>query len=211
MHHVRRVLLRTVTDRRAARAPVPAGAGLGALLLAALAIGALPLAAPSAVAAPARASPAAPPAAASGAPRWGWPLDAAAGAPRVLRRADLPARPWEPGHRGVDLAADPGEAVLAPVDGVVVAAGRVAGRGVVSVRAASGWSATLEPVEAAVRVGERVRRGQVVGALSAGTGHCGPAACLHWGVRSGSGAGVRYRDPLSLLRRRVVLLPVPGW
>jgi len=146
---------------------------------------------------------------------WAWPLDATGGAPAVLRPATLPTHPWQPGHRGVDLAAAPGQAVLAPVDGVVVAAGRVAGRGVVSIRSASGWRATLEPVDPAVAVGEVVSRGQVVGALSApgagGAQHCGGASCLHWGVRTGSGARVVYRDPLALLRRPVRLLPVPGW
>ncbi|MGQ7295507.1 peptidoglycan DD-metalloendopeptidase family protein [Quadrisphaera sp. KR29] len=142
---------------------------------------------------------------------WAWPLESGSGPPQVLRRAALPDRPWRAGHRGVDLAAVPGQPVLAPVDGVVVAAGPVAGRGVVSVRAASGWRATLEPVDARVAVGDRVVRGQVVGALSARDGHCGSAACLHWGVRTGSGAATRYRDPLALLRPRVRLLPVPGW
>jgi len=146
---------------------------------------------------------------------WWWPLDATGGAPAVLRPATLPARPWQRGHRGVDLAAAPGEAVLAPVDGVVVAAGRVAGRGVVSIRSASGWRATLEPVDPSVAVGDVVARGRVVGALSApdagGAQHCGAVSCLHWGVRSGSGAQVVYRDPLALLRRPVRLLPVPGW
>ena len=103
--------------------------------------------------------------------------------------------------------------MLAPVDGVVVAAGPVAGRGVVSIRSASGWRATLEPVDPSVTVGDVVARGQVVGALSApaGGGHCGATSCLHWGVRTGSGADTAYRDPLALLRRPVRLLPVPGW
>ncbi|MGQ7350205.1 M23 family metallopeptidase [Quadrisphaera oryzae] len=142
---------------------------------------------------------------------WWWPLDDAGGPPAVLRRASLPGRPWQAGHRGVDLAAAPGQVVLAPVDGVVVAAGDVAGRPVVSIRAASGWRATLEPVDASVAVGERVVRGQRVGALAAAGAHCGTRTCLHWGVRAGSGAQVRYRDPLALLRPRVRLLPVPGW
>ncbi|WP_222710752.1 M23 family metallopeptidase [Quadrisphaera setariae] len=142
---------------------------------------------------------------------WWWPLDDDGGPPAVLRRASLPQRPWQPGHRGVDLAAVPGQDVLAPVDGVVVAAGLVAGRPVVSIRAASGWRATLEPVVAAVAVGDRVVRGQRVGALAGDAAHCGTSTCLHWGVRTGSGAQTRYRDPLALLRPRVRLLPVPGW
>ncbi|TNM62450.1 M23 family metallopeptidase [Streptomyces sp. NP160] len=159
--------------------------------------------------------PAAPAAAATSPPpagrSWWWPLHDDDGPPAVLRRASLPQRPWQPGHRGVDLAAAPGQDVLAPVAGVVVAAGAVAGRPVLSIRAASGWRATLEPVDASVAVGDRVVLGQRVGALAATASHCGAASCLHWGVRTGSGAQTRYRDPLALLRPRVRLLPVPGW
>ncbi|MBF5080678.1 M23 family metallopeptidase [Quadrisphaera sp. INWT6] len=195
--------------------PTPRSAPAALLgLLALLVAGPLLLAGTPATAAPRqRAAPAT--AATAPAAAWSWPLDATGGAPEVLRPAVLPGRPWQAGHRGVDLAAAPGQAVLAPVDGVVVAAGRVAGRGVVSIRSASGWRATLEPVDAAVAVGQVVSRGQVVGALSApgagGAQHCAAPGCLHWGVRTGSGAQVVYRDPLSLLRRPVRLLPVPGW
>ena len=193
------------TDRRA-----PA-ALRGALLAGALVLAGGPASAQPA--APVTAAAAARTAAPAGA--WSWPVDATGGAPAVLRPATLPSRPWQPGHRGVDLAAAPGQAVLAPVDGVVVAAGRVAGRGVVSIRSAWGWRATLERVDPSVAVGDAVSRGQVVGALSApggsGAEHCGALSCLHWGVRRGSGAQVVYRDPLALLRRPVRLLPVPGW
>jgi murein DD-endopeptidase MepM/ murein hydrolase activator NlpD len=198
------------TARRTARSALAALLGLllaGPLVLA----GAPASAQPRQPAAPATAATAAAAAAAA----WSWPLDATGGAPEVLRPASLPERPWQVGHRGVDLAAAPGQAVLAPVDGVVVTAGRVAGRGVVSIRSASGWRATLEPVDAAVTAGQVVSRGQVVGSVSApgagGAQHCAPPGCLHWGVRTGSGARVVYRDPLSLLRRPVRLLPVPGW
>ncbi|PWJ56409.1 Peptidase family M23 [Quadrisphaera granulorum] len=131
----------------------------------------------------------------------------------MLRRASLPGRPWQPGHRGVDLAAAAGQTVLAPVSGVVVAGGGIAGRGVLSIRSSSGWRATLEPVDSTVRVGDRVERGQPVGTVQAeaSSAHCAPTSCLHWGVRTGSGTQTRYLDPLTLLRPRVVLLPVPGW
>src|SRR4051794_4940346 len=63
--------------------------------------------------------------------RWHAPLP---GTLRVVRVFTAPPQPWLPGHRGVDLAATHGEAVLAAGDGVVLFAARVAGRGVVSVR-----------------------------------------------------------------------------
>ncbi|SDQ76253.1 murein hydrolase activator EnvC [Quadrisphaera sp. DSM 44207] len=138
---------------------------------------------------------------------WGWPLP---GSPQVLRGFEPPPRRWSPGHRGADLAAEPGSAVLAPVDGVVVFAGTVVDRGVVSVRTAGGLRATLEPVVAQVAPGARVRRGDVVGHLAAAPQHCPQRACLHWGVRAGRDA---YRDPLALLAPAgpPVLLPLgPG-
>jgi murein DD-endopeptidase MepM/ murein hydrolase activator NlpD len=52
-----------------------------------------------------------------------------------------------------------------------------------------------------------VRRGDLLGMLSAGHAGCAAAACLHWGLRRGE----TYLDPLSLLRPpRVRLLPLGG-
>ncbi|MGX9228951.1 peptidoglycan DD-metalloendopeptidase family protein [Streptomyces albus] len=66
-----------------------------------------------------------------------WPVEGAEGArrPRVPRGWDPPPQPWAPGHRGVDLAARPGQPVRAVADGKVSFAGKVAGRGVVVDRA----------------------------------------------------------------------------
>ncbi|GAA2041993.1 hypothetical protein GCM10009839_50720 [Catenulispora yoronensis] len=63
-----------------------------------------------------------------------------------------------------------------------------------------------------VRVGERVRGGQVIGHLvGSGVSHCAPRVCLHWGLVRGVGHGVRYLDPGVLVGRGVVrLLPVWG-
>lgn len=120
-----------------------------------------------------------------------WPLG---GSPRVLRPFVPPAHRYGAGHRGVDLAARPGEPVLAALDGRVAFAGQVAGRGVVSVDSA-GLRTTYEPVSAQVTAGQPVRTGEPLGVLGTG-GHC-TGRCLHWGLREGS----RYRDPLLLLRR----------
>jgi len=154
---------------------------------------------------PPSASPSAPPSAlpptGAAASRFRWPLD---GVPRLLRDFQPPARPWLPGHRGVDLAGEVGVTVRAAGEGVVHFAGRVAGRGVVSVRHAGGLRTTYEPVAATVVAGERVSAGSPLGVLVAGHAGCGQP-CLHWGLRHGP----RYLDPLSLLGRgRVRLLPV---
>jgi murein DD-endopeptidase MepM/ murein hydrolase activator NlpD len=131
-----------------------------------------------------------------------WPVD---GTPRVVRRFDPPPRPWSPGHRGVDLAAEPGGLVRAAGDGVILYAGQLAGRPVVSVLHAGGLRTTYEPVLPGVRAGEAVRAGDPLGVLLAGHPGCPEAACLHWGLRRGAS----YLDPLALLGLgRVRLLPV---
>jgi murein DD-endopeptidase MepM/ murein hydrolase activator NlpD len=130
-----------------------------------------------------------------------------AGALQVLRRFDPPRSVYGPGHRGVDLALDPGGAVLAAADGTVRFAGPVAGRGVMVVAHPDGVSTEYEPVRPLVSVGATVHAGQPIGRLS-GTHRGCPGSCLHWGARR---AGA-YLDPLSLLRPLgpVRLLPWPG-
>lgn len=135
---------------------------------------------------------------------WQWPL---AGVPAVLRPFQPPPGPYAAGHRGVDLAAATGAAVLAAGQGVVGFAGMVAGRGVVTV-VHGALKTTYEPVTAAVRAGQPVSGGQQIGRLQPPTGHCGPGrSCLHWGLLRGS----VYLDPLALLgRTHSVLLPMWG-
>ncbi|MGI3782683.1 MAG: peptidoglycan DD-metalloendopeptidase family protein [Janthinobacterium lividum] len=120
----------------------------------------------------------------------GWPLD---GTPTVEHGFDPPDVPWGAGHRGVDLEARPGQRVLAPADGRVVFVGRVGGKPVVVIDH-GGTRSTLEPVEASVRVGQRVRQGQVIGRVGHET-HC-QDRCLHWGLKRGKD----YLDPLVLVR-----------
>jgi hypothetical protein len=123
----------------------------------------------------------------------------------VTRAFAPPAHAWEPGNRGVDLAAYPGEPVYAVAQGVVVYAGMLAGRGVISISHGAIRS-TYEPVDPLVGTGERVSAGQLVGRVSTAADDCGPrGSCLHWGaLRDG-----RYIDPMSLLRAPTIrLLPI---
>jgi len=91
--------------------------------------------------------------------------------------------------------------------GTVVYAGRLAGRGVVSVAHPGGLRTTYEPVTSSLRVGDVVMAGQLIGTLEAGHPGCPASACLHWGLRSGKG----YLNPLALLGLgRVRLLPLGG-
>ncbi|PRY45650.1 peptidase M23-like protein [Geodermatophilus tzadiensis] len=135
------------------------------------------------------------------APAWVSPV----GDPPVVPRPFAPPpSPYGPGHRGADLAGAPGTVVGAAGDGVVVFAGMVAGRPVVSVDHADGLRTTYEPVAPVVAAGQAVARGAPLGTLLAGHEGCPAAACLHWGLRRGE----VYLDPLSLLRPpEVRLLP----
>lgn len=142
------------------------------------------------------------PAGPAGDESWRWPL---APQPAVVAGFDAPASPYAPGHRGVDVAASVGQPVLAAGAGVLAFAGRVAGRGVVTVAHAGGRRTTYEPVAAEAAVGAEIAAGQRIGSVTAAAGHCLPGTCLHWGLL----VGETYADPLALLRsRRVRLLPV---
>jgi murein DD-endopeptidase MepM/ murein hydrolase activator NlpD len=133
---------------------------------------------------------------------WSPPL---AADPEVTRPFAAPPHPYAAGHRGVDLRGSPGAAVLAAGDGVVVFAGLVAGRPVVSIDHAGGLRTTYEPVDPSVGAGVRVSRGSPIGTLAPGHGGCPVEACLHWGLRRGES----YLDPMTLLRpARIRLLPL---
>jgi murein DD-endopeptidase MepM/ murein hydrolase activator NlpD len=135
-------------------------------------------------------------------PRWVAPLR---GSVRVIRAFDLPAKPWLPGHRGVDLSAVPGDVVLAAGGGTVTWASELAGRGVVVVQHPDGRRTTYEPVTALVSEGDTVSPGDPIGILATGDSHCGRLpSCLHWGLRRDRA----YLDPMRLIDPgRPVLLP----
>ncbi|MEQ3554853.1 M23 family metallopeptidase [Pseudonocardia nematodicida] len=136
---------------------------------------------------------------------YSWPMLPPPAVTAVFR---APSFPYGRGHRGADLAGVPGQVVLAAREGVVVFAGPVAGRGVVSVNHPDGLRSTYEPVTPAVTAGARVGAGDPVGVLDAGHAGCPVAACLHWGVRRHR---LEHLDPLVLLRPpRVRLLPWDG-
>lgn len=115
----------------------------------------------------------------------------------VLDPFRRPDRPWLPGHRGVDLLAPAGTQVLASGAGIVLWAGELAGRGVVSVLHGDGRRTTYEPVVAEVGIGDVVGAGTVLGRIGTGVSHCaGFPSCLHWGLITSADD---YLDPLSLV------------
>ncbi|MDH6587579.1 murein DD-endopeptidase MepM/ murein hydrolase activator NlpD [Streptomyces sp. SAI-133] len=138
-----------------------------------------------------------------------WPVGAR---PAVLRSWEPPATVYGRGHRGVDLAAPAGTPVRAVAAGRISFAGKVAGKGVVSVElTGTDLRTTYEPVTASVHRGAEVEAGEVIGTVDATGSHC-MTACVHWGLRRGE----TYLDPLSLLppwllrRGPSRLLPVLG-
>ncbi|MCK6082229.1 MULTISPECIES: M23 family metallopeptidase [Corynebacterium] len=130
-------------------------------------------------------------------------VDPASGKPnpaRVLRGFEAPEQKWSPGHRGVDMALAVGSPVVAAEDGVVAFVGTVAGKPVVSITHADGVRTTYQPVHGAVKQGQEVREGQVIGRLGNPVdGYPG----LHWGALI---AKDTYIDPLTLLDMPVIRL-----
>lgn len=129
-----------------------------------------------------------------------------AGGPDIVRPFDPPEQRWQPGHRGIDLAAPVGSDVYAVAAGEITFAGPLAGRGVMVVDH-GGVRTTYEPVTALRRVGERVSAGEVIGRVAAGH-DCRRAGttCLHLGLRRGE----TYLDPGPLLGRPSVVRLLPA-
>lgn len=109
-----------------------------------------------------------------------------------------PSTPYGPGNRGLTYDLAPGTAVRASASGTVVFAGPVARTRHVTIRHADGLRTSYSFLHSvSVRRGQRVRRGEVVGAAGAG---------FHFGVRDGD----TYLDPALLFGRieiRVWLVP----
>ena len=134
---------------------------------------------------------------------WQWPVTPH----EVIRPFNPPAKPWLPGHRGIDLDAHSGQTVHSAGSGFIIYASSLAGRGVVVVLHGS-LRTTYEPVIATVAVGDFVFAGDTIGHLAPGLTHCsrfGHVSCLHWGLRH----GLTYLNPLMLVGGYVRLLPVP--
>ena len=124
-----------------------------------------------------------------------WPLNGA----QIVGKYDAPKQQWLPGHRGLDLRADPQEAIIAPADGVIAFSGSVGGKAVVTIRhggSLSGLTSTFEPAKAECDVGAHVAKGERFAHVEGESDHCNDH-CLHWGIKS---EGRQYTDPESKTR-----------
>jgi hypothetical protein len=132
-------------------------------------------------------------------PGWLWPVEG-----QPVRGFDLGANPFEGGrHRGVDLAAAPGDPVRSACAGRVAFAGQVADAGRVVSVVCGRWRVTYLPLRSiAVRPRARVARGSRLGTTGVGR-HRG----LHVGVRR-EGNRFGYVDPLQFFGDRTGL-PIP--
>lgn len=142
---------------------------------------------------------------------WVPPLTGGLSAP--LTPFERPVDRFGAGHRGVDLAAEPGQDVRSIGRGVVTFVGEVAGVPSVTIDHRRVRSTYL-PVRSTVSVGEQVDAGDSIGSVLA-SGHC-LRTCLHLGVRrpvwdSLDAEADPYLDPIAWITRIPVLKPVtPG-
>ena len=126
---------------------------------------------------------------------WTWPAGGEVLSPFVFDRA----HPYAGGqHRGIDIAAAPGETILAPAAGSVSFAGTVPGGGpTLTILTPGGYAVTLLHLGSlAVARGAAVAEGQSVGAAGSG-------GSVYLGVRLASDPQ-GYVDPLGFLPPRAI-------
>lgn len=123
----------------------------------------------------------------------------------ISKSFDRPSMRWATGHRGVDITAGTGTALIAPDDGVISFNGTVAGKDVISIKHADGLTSTFEPAHSDLETGAPVFRGKPFGVADGLSDHC-LDLCVHWGVMDASDD---YLDPSTLiLPRTIALKPV---
>jgi hypothetical protein len=130
----------------------------------------------------------------------GWPLETAADV-TLGYGVGYAYGDGESIHRGVDLASEPGDMVLAPFAGRVSFAGRVPAEGggtcgAVTIEFGDGLKVTCLPLDdVRVAAGTPVESGSVIGLLAASGDRSSGQPHLHIGVRRGDA----YLDPMSFL------------
>lgn len=110
---------------------------------------------------------------------------------RIVKAFDKPEKNWNAGHRGIDVAALPGESVRAPASGRVTFAGKVAGTSSVSVDVGA-YTVSFTGVDALQAKGDTVSVGDTIGTVSTPS-HCANG-CIHIGLWR-SNVKKDYLDP----------------
>ena len=121
-----------------------------------------------------------------------------------LRTPKIPWPDWQPGHRGLDIAAPADTEVFAPIDGNVVWVGRIGKNFGITIKASAQIKHTITGLESPLAIGDKVSRGQFIG-WSIISQHCENLDCIHWSVKQNG----RYLDPRWLLKPIVYRLPTP--
>ena len=130
---------------------------------------------------------------------WSWPADGP-----VLRPFSVGPDPYAGGqHRGVDIGAEVGGIVVAPVAGSVTFVGFVPGGGrAVTIATDDGYAVTLLQLGAtSVAQGGTVAEGAEVGVVGASSDDVTLQPHVHLGVRTAADPN-GYVDPLGLLPAR---------
>src|SRR6478736_5350301 len=131
---------------------------------------------------------------------WTWPV----AGPVLQPFAYDPAHPYAAGqHRGIDIGADAGEAVVAPAAGTVTFAGSVPGSGrSVTIATADGYAVTLTHLGSVTATkGAPPAEGDGVGTIGPSDETERPQPYLQLGIRVAAEAQ-GYLDPLSFLPPR---------
>jgi murein DD-endopeptidase MepM/ murein hydrolase activator NlpD len=133
---------------------------------------------------------------------WVWPISPA----HITKPFEKPPQNWLPGHRGVDLAASEEQDILAPQDGVVKLVQKIANTPIVVIDHQNGLRSTFQPASSDLKVGDPVKKGDVVGKVDAkddfAQTHCTLEHCIHWGVKKGDD----YINPAALVNCCPVVL-----
>lgn len=127
---------------------------------------------------------------------WEWPLSG-----EVITRYSNGSDPYAGGqHRGIDIAGETGQPVVAAAGGSVRFAGTAGSSGLtVSIRTTDGFDTSyLHLSSASVLAGQTVAAGERVGAVGTTGTRSTERPHLHFGVRE-AGSRHAYRDPLAFL------------
>lgn len=128
-----------------------------------------------------------------------WPIEHA----KVVQPFNAPEQPWLSGRRGVDIASEVGQDIIAPVDAIISFQGLVATKSVVSLTFRD-MTFTFEPAVSNFETGTVVQRGDIFGKVQGNADHCAEM-CLHWGLKRNGG----YLDPSLTVKPSRIILKSP--